>query len=271
MEEKNFAAQVLDAVKSHAFEFKKILFNLDDCVPRTELEDAKKNLRQAQEELSRREKKISRLENEIDNKTSEITDLLRQNGDLKRRVDNQRDELERRQISLQQAQENISRLEKNLAEKSSRLEETTAKLARYSDLGNAFDAYKNLSDQTKFALEGVFGAGDDPTSFLAGALQDGHLESLFDYIATTLNSHANPSEVETLLALFDFSFAAVNSGRREKIFARLNVNDGDEFNAATMRKTSDSPQSGSVKKILLIGYKYIRTNKTVRPSLVVLG
>jgi len=275
MNEKNFAAQVIDAIKSNAFAVKKILFNLDDCIPKLELDAAQENLCQAENQIEWLKKNKTRLENEIYNKTSEITDLLRQHTDLKNKVDNQRDELERRQISLQKAQEKISQLGIELAEKNSQLDEKSNQLAefaeKYFELEQAFTAYKNLSDETKFALEGIFGEGNSPTNFLAGALQEGHLESLFDYVATTLNSGNNPSEIEILLKLFNFCFEATNSGRRDKIYSRLDVTAGDDFASAEMRKTSNSPQSGTVQKILLVGYKYIRTNKVIRPSLVVLG
>ena len=233
MEEKNFATQVIETIKGNAFIIRKILFNIDDCVPKSDLEEARG--------------KISQLE---------------------KIVGNQREELKRGQNSLRQAQEKISKLGIELEKTNTRLVQFKEK---YFEIEQAFSSYENLSDSTKFALEGVFGAGNSPTNFLAGALQEGHLESLFDYVANTLNSGNNLNEIKTLLKLFDFSFAAVNSGRREKIFTRLEIHEGDYFSGSEMRKTSDSPQSGTVKKILLVGYKYIRTNKIVRPSLVILG
>lgn len=275
MDEKIFVLQVLNAIKNNAFEVKKILFNLEDCVPKSELDNAQEKLQIAEIKIDKLEKNKTRLENEIDNKTSEITDLLRQNADLASKVDNQRAELERRQISLQWAQGKVSLLERELAENNSKLDALINKLAafeeKYFELEQAFTAYKNLSDETKFELEGIFGETNSPINFLMGALQNGHLDSLFDYVATTLNRGNNPCEIEILLKLFDFCFEAVNSGRREKIYSRLDVKAGDDFTSAEMRKTSSSSQSGSVKKILLVGYKFIRTNKVIKPSLVVLG
>lgn len=267
MDEKNFSEQILDAIKANAFEIKKILLNLDDCVPKSDFVDALEKLHQTELEVERLKKNRTRLENEIDNKTSEITDLLRQHTDLSDKVYNQREELERRQNSLKKAQDKISRLETELEEKNSRLAEYNK---NYSDLEQAIAAYKNLSDETKFSLEGIFGRENSPMSFLAGVLQPGHLESLFEFVAITMNNGIN-GETEILSKLFDFGFNAVNSGRREKIFTRLNVQVGDDFSNSTMRKTSDSPQLGTVKKILLDGYKYVRTNKIVKPSLVSLG
>ena len=163
MEEKNFATQVIETIKGNAFIIRKILFNIDDCVPKSDLEEARG--------------KISQLE---------------------KIVGNQREELKRGQNSLRQAQEKISKLGIELEKTNTRLVQFKEK---YFEIEQAFSSYENLSDSTKFALEGVFGAGNSPTNFLAGALQEGHLESLFDYVANTLNSGNNLNEIKTLALL----------------------------------------------------------------------
>ena len=310
MDDKSFEARVFDAVKNNLFAFKKILLGLDDCVPKNDFDAAQENLREAQtaierlqvensslvndrdelhKNLSQQEislqqatEKISALTTELNDKISRIVESQEKISALtaeldeksRRLVDCQQEisalttELDEKSSRLVNCQQQISALTTELDEKSSRLDEFNA---NYSELEKIFAAYKKLSANTKFALEGVFGAEKAPTNFLAGALQDGHLEKLFDYVATALNSVNNPDELETLSNLCDFVFDAVNNGRREKIFARLDVRTGDDFDSATMRKTSDSAQSGTVKKILLVGYKYIRTGKAVKPSLVSLG
>lgn len=272
MDDKDFSARVLSVITNNLFEIKKLLFNLDDCVPKTNFDNLQKDLSEAQSSIKNLQTQKTRLENEVDNKSSEISDLLRQTSDMRDKIDNQREEIQRREDSLTKAKNKISELLSALEEKKSQLEQQKNKLEHfaenYSEIECAYNAYKNLSDKTKFGLEGIFGATPSPTSFLAGALQDGHLESLFDYIATAINNGADNSEVEVLREIFDFAFDAVNGGRQEKIFARLEISEGDDFDGSTMRKTSDSSQSGTVKTILLVGFKYIRTDKVVKPSLV---
>lgn len=265
MDDKDFSARVLSVIKNNLFEIKKLFFNLDDCVPKTDLDNLQENLSAAQSSIKNLQTQKTRLENEVDNKSSEISDLLRQTSDMREKIDSQQEELRRRKEKISQLLDALEEKKSQLAEKTSLLERFTE---NYSDLERAYNAYKNLSDKTKFALEGIFGVENSPTSFLAGALQDGHLESLFDYIATAINNGADNSEVEILREIFDFAFDAVNGGRQEKIFARLEISEGDDFDASTMRKTSDSSQSGTVKNILLVGFKYIRTDKIVKPSLV---
>lgn len=227
------------------------------------------------------QKSIGELKHEKDSLLSERENLRGALQLEKEKFSSAKNELIDTAASLERARERLSAVSNELVKKSSQLDklkaelkEKSARLAEleetYSDLEAAFAKYKKLSETTKFALEGVFGAEKSPTNFLAGVLQGDHLESLFDYVADALNSGTNPDEHKILRELVDFAFEAVNNGRREKIFARLNVQAGDPFDSSTMRKTSDSKQSGTVEKILLAGYKYIRTGKTVKPSLVFL-
>lgn len=272
MDDKDFSAQVLSVIKNNLFEIKKLFFNLDDCVSKNDFDKLQKNFSDAQNEISNLQGHKTRLENEVDNKSSEILDLLRQKSGMQNKIENLREEVERRENSLSRAKNKISELLNSLEEKKFLLEQQKNQLEHfaenYSEIETAYNSYKNLSDKTKFALEGIFGENPSPTNFLSGALQDGHLESLFDYVATAINNHSEQYEIDILSGLFDFAFDAVNGGRREKIFARLETSAGDNFDGETMRKTSDSSQSGAVKNILLVGYKYIRTDKVVRKSLV---
>lgn len=264
----------------------------------------------AQTLIKRLKAENTRLENEVYDKNAEIKDLSRQNSNMQGEIENLRDNLNRTKSDLYQEQKHRQQLEislqntnlqlddttrrladtksrleeKNLqlADTKSRLDDTTSKLndttaqlqdyaEKYADIEQAYNSYKKLSDTTKFALEGIFGDAVSPTNFLAGALPEDHLKSLFDYVATAINSGTNPAEIDILHGIFEFAFNAANNGRREKIFTRLNVSAGNTFDSDEMRKTSSSAQSGTVQKVLLVGYKFSRTGKIVKPSLVVIG
>lgn len=272
MEEKDFAEKVLAVIKNNLFEIKKLFFNLDDCVSKKSFDELQEKFETEKNSAEKLQENKTRLENEISNKNSELADLLRQNSDMQNKIENLREEVERHENSLRQKKSEIEELLKSVEEKKSLLAEKTALLAEYaenySELEEAYNSYKKLSDNTKFELEGVFGAGDSPTNFLAGALYENHLESLFDYLATAINNGENQNEIEILHKLFDFAFNANNNGRREKIYSRLNIAEGFDFDGEEMRKTSNSSQSGTVKNILLVGYKFSRTDKIIRKSLV---
>ncbi len=255
------------------------------------------------EKVSALSKEISMLYDKIETIGSELRQVEKQNLALKNSLETSQQQNAQLKSALTDKAEKVSVLAKEISTMYVTLESTDSELRQvekqnltlqsslekvlplveeqtailevyvknYSELENIYAAYKKLSGNTKFALEGIFGAENSPTSFLAGVLQEGHLESLFDYVATSINNGAPSNEIEILCGLFEFAFDAANSGRREKIYARLKISEGDNFDNGEMRKTSNSEQSGKVKEILLVGYKYSRTDKVIRQSLVVIG
>jgi len=263
--DKDFSTKVLTVIKNNLFEIKKSLFNLEDCVSKKDFDALQQNFDAAQNSLKNLQSEKAALEYEIASKESEIEGWKQQSSTLREEILNLQNELSRSANSLRQAENKIAALENSLQEKILQL---NSYAENYSELEKAYTSYKKLSDTTKFALEGVFGAENSPISFLAGALHEGHLESLFDYVATSINNGAPQNEIEILRGLFDFAFDAANYGRREKIFTRLDTQAGIDFDNDEMRKTSDSAQSGTVKNVLLTGYKYSRTDKVIKPSLV---
>ena len=268
MEDKNFDEQFWDFLDRNLFAVKKKLFGLEDCVSQTEFDALKRKLEIANEELaeaqiiieSAKEKNLeleSKLETAIlaaKNFKSTLEDLQSDFSDLE-------DALNEKKNELGILKEDYKDLE----------EENQLYAKNFSELDAAYRAYQKLSYNVKFSLRGIFGTGETATIFMAGALTEGHLESLFDFTATEINQDAPTDEIEILRGLFDFVFNATNSGRREEIFTRLEVNVGDEFNSSTMRKISASRQSGTVQKISLQGYKHSASGNVVRQSLVEIG
>lgn len=261
--EKNSDEQIWDFLKRNLFSVKKLILGLDDCVDKKVFDDLQKNFDVVQVEIKRLTNHKKRLENEVDNKTSEIISLRREQSGLQNKIDRLEDELQRSDNNLKSARREISTLNAALAEKISEIE-TYQK--NYSDLEQSYQAYKKLPDDIKFGLQGIFGAGDNPTVFLAGALQN--LDALFDYVANAINQGVADFNIEILRGIFQFAFAAQNKIHREEIFAPLNVNTGEDFNSSTMRKISSSCQSGVVKEIFLRGYKYRASGNIIRKTLV---
>ena len=88
MEDKDFDTRVLEVIKSNLFSLKKLLFNMEDCVSKSDYDEVQQKLVEAQESNSKLQQHKERLENEVDNKSSEIIDLLRQKSDLITKLDN---------------------------------------------------------------------------------------------------------------------------------------------------------------------------------------
>ena len=212
MEDKDFDTRVLEVIKSNLFSLKKLLFNMEDCVSKSDYDEVQQKLVEAQESNSKLQQHKERLENEVDNKSSEIIDLLRQKSDLITKLDNIKELRESLENKLTKERDENKRLNSILEEKQEQIDNQQIQLdeysKNYSELEKAYKSYQALSENVKFGLAGVFGEADSPTSFLAGALQENHLESLWDYVATAINSGSPQEELNILVELFEFAFAA---------------------------------------------------------------
>lgn len=222
----------------------------------------------------RARKEIEPLRNKIAELEKEQQSLIKERDDLKSDNDSlikERDDLKASNDSLREQVENFKQTcaesEKKLgeAEKARQSAEDTAKFYRdtYSELDEAYRIYSQLPDSMRFDLQGIFGAGDTVTGFFSGAVQDSHLEPFWDYVSRHTTE-------ENLIRLFDFCFDMLNSGFREDPYVRLEVAVGNYFDGDTMRRTSQSRQSGNVVRVVLQGYCYSSGN-VVKKSIVELG
>ena len=126
----------------------------------------------------------------------------------------------------------------------------------------------SLNEKIRYNLAGIFGEGTNIQGFLFGAANEKHLNEFWEYLRYSINDgRISEDEKNTLSAIFDFCFDALNSSSREPIFTRLNTEVGSNFDNRTMTRTSDSKQLGKVKKVLLEGYSN-RVGNVVQPSLV---
>lgn len=214
MDDKIFSERVLSVIKNNLFDIRKLFFNMDDCVSRKEFNQSQNQLAEAQGSIEKLQDVRSKLEKEISDKNFEVIDLLRQNSDLNNDLERQFEEIEKREEKLKSARNQIEELLESLEEKKRQLLEKSARLnyfaENYLELEKAFQSYKNLPDDIKFSLSEIFGAGDNPTNFMAHLLKEGHLEMLFEYITDSIEIGAPDDDVENLLRIFDFAFKAAN-------------------------------------------------------------
>lgn len=156
------------------------------------------------------------------------------------------------EVEIQNLQQNLNAANKKIASLQADIDDKNSRLANFIELESAFNLYQKLPANTKFALEGVFGAEKNPTSFLAGALQEGDLESLFVYVANALNNGANPDKTEIAI------FLAGNSSKSKLVTELFNEYLGataetDELKSVAVRLADgtivtlkNDPQTGEV-------------------------
>ena len=224
---------------------------------------------------------VERLERERENFKRQAKNFKGTRDKLNRQVQtltNEREQLNRQVETLTTEREQLNRQVETLTNEREQLNQQVEDLTKkfndadaeakfyretYGELDAAYKLYRTLDESTRSALAGIFGAGDNATTFFSGALQETHLADFWDYAARR-------PENETLRRLFDFCFAAVNRGFREPPFARLNVAPGNFFDDELMRRTSQSRQLGKVFRVFLQGYRY-SAGKIIKPTIVELN
>lgn len=223
-----------------------------------------KNFKGTRDKLNRQ---VQTLTGERDELNRQVQTLTNDNEQLNRQVQTlttEREQLNRQVQTLTTEREQLNQQVQTLTKKFNDAA-AEAKFYRetYGELDAAYKLYRTLDESTRSALAGIFGAGDNATTFFSGALQETHLAEFWDYVARR-------PENETLRRLFDFCFAAVNRGFREPPFARLNVEPGNFFDDEFMRRTSQSRQLGKVFRVFLQGYRYA-AGKIIKPTIVELN
>ena len=243
---------------------------------------ARKEIEPLREKNSELENKVSELEVELQEKNfnaeklfAELAEVKKNLADLQNKFDNAEKNFEEREKNLRTKFENeIADLKKNLADKDKNISNLQEKLSdaeetakfyseSYSELDEVYKLYLTLDNDTRYNLAGIFGDGETAAGFFSGAVQENHLAQFWDYVSR----HLDTPESEILCRLFDFCFDTLNKGSREPIYSRLNVACGNNYDDDSMQRTQNSPQFGTVKKILLQGFKY-RVGNTVKPSVV---
>ncbi len=225
------------------------------------LTDEREQLNQQVQTLTNEREQLNR---QVQTLTDEREDFKQQVKDLNECLEREREDFKRQVETLTTEREQLNRQVDDLTKKFNDAD-AEAKFYRetYGELDAAYELYRTLDESTRSALAGIFGAGDNATTFFSGALQETHLADFWDYAARR-------PENETLRRLFDFCFAAVNRGFREPPFARLNVAPGNFFDDEFMRRTSQSRQLGKVFRVFLQGYRY-SAGKIIKPTIVELN
>lgn len=213
------------------------ILNLDDYVPREEVESLKNNL--------------AVISRERDNLQAQCKDLKNYAASLD-------DELSTMKDYLLTAKDQVKKIS----------DECNYYREAYADLDAVYKNYRALNGNIRYQLAGIFGDAETVQGFLIGAANEKHLSDFWDYLRYSLNDgRISADDAKILKEIFDFCFDALNHSSREPIFLRLNAQRGSRFDNRTMMRTSDSQQLGRVQNVLLAGYSD-RVGNVIRPSLV---
>ena len=239
---------------------------------------ARKNIQPLNEENKKLREENSNLQRELDaanstvkNLRGDIENISSERDGFKHQLENLRDEFDVQEKNLRvEFQRELDDANKNFDDTNKKISELQREIDKanytvnfyrksYSELDKIYKLYLTLDEDTRYNLAGIFGAGSTATGFLSGAVQESHIDSLWDYIAR----HND----ETLQKIFDFAFEMYNKGFRDAPYTRLEISQGDYYDDEFMRRTPSSPQLGKVNRVLFQGYKYSSGN-VIKPSIV---
>lgn len=213
--------------------------------------------------------KIAALEAEINKLKQEKSDIVNKcNGDMTAIRNEARQKVDLLTDTVNTLEQEKIEYQKLIEEKDNKIKSFSDK---YDDFEKIYKKYKELPDTIRSGLAAAFSCGDDFKSFLFGAVQESHLDSVWKYISYAINSRqVTETQAEILNELFEFAFHAIEQGNRNPDYALIKVAVGDNFSPLNMGRVEGSRQQGYVSKQWLAGYCYRTSGKTINPALVMI-
>lgn len=171
---------------------------------------------------------------------------------------------------LNQSNKLLSEEVKRLKIIESNMESVSNELHRYKSLFNpmykTIELYNRLTKRNKEALKGIF-KNSDPAEFLISGVQQGNIESLWEYIKIQIMKQEY-DDIDNLTYLFYYFIDLHNKTKSIPAYELLKTNTGDIFDVEMHIRTSSSKPSGKIKKIILQGFLNINTNIIIKKSVV---
>jgi hypothetical protein len=230
-----------------------------------ELKDIVKKEKNEKEQLS---KSISNLENTI----NDLKKQLESRNDIIINLKNENSNLNKKYIDGQQKLEyeknetaKINKIYQLIYGEAKQLKENLAYYENtYKSLNSCYETFKSLKSEIHSELANVIKT-ENSEIFLCAGVQWDNIEALWSFISYKLSEY-DENEIKILTDTFNYFFEKYNEIHR--LYTLLVVNINDEFDEDLHTRASNSCVTGKISKVLLKGYKNIRTNKIVQKSIV---
>lgn len=230
-----------------------------------ELEDIIQKERNEKEQLlisiSRLENTLTDLKKQVESKDYTISKLEKENGELKEKYIDQQQKLDYEKNEV----EKINRVYQLIYGEAKQLKEKVVYYENtYKSLNSCYEAFKNLKCEIQRELVNVIKI-ENSEIFLCSGVQWDNIEALWSFISYKLNEY-DENEIEVLTNTFNYFFERYNEIHR--LYTLVDVNINDEFDEDLHTRASNSCVTGKISKLLLKGYRNIRTNKIAQKSIV---
>ena len=191
---------------------------------------------------------INALTNSIENQQRELKDKYEQeNNFLKEKITRLENELETEWNKGQEKQRTIA----DLTGKLDNFEKHYTSLEIH-ELEDAYNEFKNLNTKTKSTIDALF---PQPSfiGFISAGMRLSNISSLWEMAKRNIFNN-NLEDIEKLNKIFRILITVYNRGLKERQFELICPEIGSKYDSSTSA-IKEMKSSGTVKEVLLIGYK----------------
>lgn len=212
------------------------------------IENQQRELKEKYEQENKSLKeKITELENNIDKMKTEIANL---NEELK----TEKQKGQENQQTIGNLNEELKTVKQNGQKE---IDGLTVKLEHYNsleihELEDAYNEFKNLNTKTKSTIGALF---PQPSfiGFISAGMRLSNISSLWEMAKRNIFNN-NLEDIEKLNKIFRILITVYNRGLKERQFELICPEIGSKYDSSTSA-IKEMKSSGTVKEVLLIGYK----------------
>lgn len=244
-----------------------------------EIESLKRELSTEKQNNTDKQSQIIQLNKEISSEKANSSKLSSDIGVFKAKIENLNSQLSTEKETCHNKNEEINKLSSTINEKNREIESTNSKnnelqqdLVKlqndYNSLNNyykslniddtllvAFNDFSSLKEKTKTSLEALF----PQTSFLgfiSAGLRLSNITSLWEMAKRNIFNN-NLDDIDKINTIFNLLMSIYNDGSKEVQFQIISPEIGSKYDSSTSA-IKEMKSSGTVKEVLLVGYKNVK-------------
>lgn len=244
-----------------------------------EIESLNRELSTEKQNNTDKQSQIIQLNKEISSEKANSSKLSSDIGVFKAKIENLNSQIITEKETCQNKNEEINKLSSTINEKNREIESTNSKnnelqqdLVKlqndYNSLNNyykslniddtllvAFNEFSSLKEKTKTSLEALF----PQTSFLgfiSAGLRLSNITSLWEMAKRNIFNN-NLDDIDKINTIFNLLMSIYNDGSKEVQFQIISPEIGSKYDSSTSA-IKEMKSSGTVKEVLLVGYKNVK-------------
>ncbi len=244
-----------------------------------EIESLKRELSTEKQNNTDMQSQITQLNKDISNEKVNSSKLSSDIGVFKAQIENLNSQLSTEKETCHNKNEEINKLSSAINEKNKEIELTNSKKTElqqeleklqneYNSLNNyykslniddtllvAFNEFSSLKEKTKASLEALF----PQTSFLgfiSAGLRLSNITSLWEMAKRNIFNN-NLDDIDKINTIFNLLMSIYNDGSKEVQFQIISPEIGSKYDSSNSA-IKEMKSSGTVKEVLLVGYKNVK-------------